>query len=62
MKKQIKKLSDLLVKVTLPCLIVSSFNYNFTGDMIKKRQDVFYIFNNYTYSFTTNKWLVFCKV
>ncbi|NEZ45962.1 AEC family transporter [Clostridium niameyense] len=31
-----KKLSEFLVKVTLPCLIVSSFNYKFTNDMIDK--------------------------
>ncbi|EJO5348030.1 AEC family transporter [Clostridium botulinum] len=36
-----KKLSELLVKVTLPCLILSSFNYNFTGDMIKKAKMIF---------------------
>ncbi len=38
-----KKLSELLVKVTLPCLIISSFNYNFTEDMIKNAKLFFSI-------------------
>lgn len=39
-----KKLSELLSKVTLPCLIISSFNYNFTGDMIKKAK-MFFVYS-----------------
>ncbi len=38
-----KRLSDFLVKVTLPCLILSSFNYNFTEDMIKMLRCFLYI-------------------
>lgn len=37
-----KKLSELLVKVTLPCLIISSFNYNFTENMIKNAKLFFF--------------------
>ncbi|NFE19536.1 AEC family transporter [Clostridium botulinum] len=39
-----KRLSDFLVKVTLPCLILSSFNYNFTEDMIKNAK-MFFIYS-----------------
>ncbi|MDS1004400.1 AEC family transporter [Clostridium sporogenes] len=39
-----KKLSELLVKITLPCLIISSFNYNFTGDMIKNAR-MFFVYS-----------------
>lgn len=36
-----KKMSDFLLDITLPCLIVSSFNYDFSQDMMDKAKLIF---------------------
>lgn len=58
-KETNKSLSDLLVNITLPFLLVSSFNYEYSGEMITKAKIIFiYSFIIHLMLFIVSKFFV----